>query len=282
MSKKILILGSNSILSKCLIGSFSSECAIDVAYSGEKSGIEKNKNVNTISLVELNPKKDYDVIIIVSSFIPEKSEQNNEKLFDVNVKLVGRIIKWFPKSKIIYCSSVSVFAPNNQGINEKSTVSPVNEYALSKLWAEKIIQRNAKSYCILRISSLIGKEMKENTFLPMIINKALEIKKITLFGDGERKQNYIDAEQVAKLILACMDYRKNNVFLAVNNYSYSNKEVAELVQKQTNCEIEYAGIDESISAIYDNSYTKQELNFTLNKTIEQSVKEIIEWKQKTF
>ncbi|MES2837187.1 MAG: NAD(P)-dependent oxidoreductase [Bacteroidota bacterium] len=285
MHKQILIVGSNSILSKQLVSDLESEYLIDIAYSGNNPGIESD--ANSINLIKLDSvfssNKKYDFVIIISAFIPANNEGNNKKLYEVNVELVERLISKNKDSKIIFCSTVSVFTPNNNEIiSKKSTVNPINEYGISKLWAEKIIQKNAKSYAILRISSLMGVGMKSNTFLPLIIENAIKNKKITLFGEGKRLQNYIDVSILSKMVKKCLKYEKNEVFLAVGEKSFTNKEIAEMVKSKTNCEIVFEGIDNSISIEYDNSFTKKELNIIYEKSIEQSIDELIEWKRKQF
>lgn len=285
MHKQILIVGSNSILSKQLVSELENEYLIDIAYSGNKTGIESdNSSINLFKLDSVfESNKNYDFVIIISAFIPANNEVNNKKLYEINVELVERLINKNKNSKIIFCSTVSVFTPNNNEIISKKTVTnPINEYGLSKLWAEKIIQKNAKSYAILRISSLMGVGMKLNTFLPIIIENAIKNKKITLFGEGKRLQNYIDVSILSKMVENCLKYEKNEVFLAVGEKSFSNKEIAEIVKSKTNCEIIFEGIDNSLSVEYDNSFTKKELNLTFEKSIEQSIDELIEWKRKQF
>lgn len=255
---------------------------IDVAYSGENCGVVKTSTVNTVPLNNLSGHEHYDFVVIISAFIPDVNEQHSRRLFDINVGLVEQLVMQYKVAKIIYCSSVSVYGPTSETILESNITAPANEYAVSKLWAEKIIQRNAKNYVILRISSLIGVGMKGNSFLPAIVNQALSGGKIQLFGNGERKQNYVDAEELSHLIAATLEYSKNNVLLAVSNHSYSNKEMAGFVQKWTNCEIEYSGKDNTPSSVYDNTYTRSELNFSFAKKIEDSIAEIVEWNKKQF
>lgn len=281
--KEVLIVGSNSILSKQLVLDLQSEYNIDVAYSSNTDTIY-NKTINLIKLEEIfTSNKKYDFVIIISAFVPLNNEENNKKLFEVNVELIERIVNKNINSKIIFCSSISVFTPNkNEIISEKTFATPINNYGLSKLWAEKIIEKKANSYSILRISSIIGIGMKPDTFLPLIINDALKNNKIILFGDGLRLQNYIDVSILSKMVKKCLKYEKNEVFLAVGEKSFTNKEIAQIVKNKTNCEIVFESIDNSLSFTFDNSFTKKELNFTYEKKIEQSIEELIEWKRKQF
>ncbi len=281
MRKSTLIIGSNSILSKQLVIDLGDIYDIDIAYSGDKSGVEKAENVDLISINNLFlTSKTYNYVIIISAFIPDNKTINTQKLVDVNVSLIEKITLKFNQSKIIFCSSVSVYSPTSNVITEKTAVNPINEYGISKLWAEKIIERNCQSYAIFRISSLIGAGMKNNTFIPLIIDNALTHKKITILGNGSRLQNYINVCDVSKLIISSLSYNENELFLAVSKKSYSNTEIANTVKKIANCDIVYQGIDNSLSVSYDNTDTIHTLNFNEEKNIETSIKEIIAWKQK--
>ena len=102
----------------------------------------------------------------------------------------------------------------------------MNEYGLSKLWAEKIIQRNSKAFVIFRISSLIGENMKSNSFIPKIIDKALNNGKIIILGNGERLQNYIDVRDLSMMIEKSLNSSSNEILLGVTEKSYSNIQIA--------------------------------------------------------
>ncbi|MBA3704401.1 MAG: NAD(P)-dependent oxidoreductase [Bacteroidetes bacterium] len=282
--KQILIVGSNSSISRQLVDNLVENYKIDMAYSSENCGITlTHANFQKINLKNaIVSEKKYDFVIIISAFIPENNKHNIQKLFEVNVELIERITLKFSNSKIIFCSSVSVYTPKGEIIKESTSPNPINEYGLSKLWGEQIIKRNCKSYILFRISSIVGITMKSNTFIPKIIDVALTDSIITLFGNGERLQNYINVRDLCIMIEKSFMYQKNEVFLAVGESSFSNKQIAEIVQKYIPANILYEGVDNSFSNVYDSSYTKKCLNFNYSLTIENSIEEIIEWKRKKF
>ncbi|MCE3280302.1 MAG: hypothetical protein K0S44_2493 [Bacteroidetes bacterium] len=282
--QNILIIGSNSIVSEQLVMQLSGKYSIDIVYSSEKCGVSNDRfDGEAIPLVRLfSLEKTYDYVIIVSAFVPQKGESSITRLFEINVDLVERITLKFRDSKIIYCSTVSVYSPSKNEISEITLTNPVNEYGLSKLWGERIVQRNSVSYSIIRISSIIGPGMKVKTFLPRIVVDALENKKITLTGDGSRLQNYIDVADLCKLIERSLNYQKNAVFLAVGSKSYTNKQIAEIIAKNIPLQLLYEGVDESASYEYDASFTNEVLNFAHIISIEESIEKIIEWKRKKY
>jgi nucleoside-diphosphate-sugar epimerase len=242
-------------------------------------------NVTYLGISELSKLPKIDVVFIISAFIPEKinSFNDNNELFKVNVEFIKKIADHFKDSKLIYASSVSVYN-NLPGltINEDSEIGPLTPYAISKLWGEVIIKQ-AANYSIFRISSLMGRGVKEKTFLPIIINEALKSNTITLYGNGERKQNYINYTDVSKLFMNASEIIGNSTYLAVSPLSVSNKEVAEVIENiLPNVSIQLNGVDGSLSFNYDAKKTYTELNYTPSITVKDSIHEIIKWKKEQF
>lgn len=157
--------------------------------------------------------------------------------------MVKTITNQFSNAKIVFCLSVSVYKEGEKTILENSELGPTTPYEKSKLKGEQIIVKH-KKYSIVRISSIYGSNMKGNTFLPLIIQSALNNFKITLYGSGNRLQNYIHVDDVAQYLFAAGQTNKNDVFLATAKSSVSNKQVAEFIKRViSSTEIIYKGID---------------------------------------
>lgn len=281
-SKTFLVVGSNSQLSLRIIENLPSNNTFVLYNSIPKY---KHENVLYFSISELNKLPKIDVVFIISAFIPDNinSFEDNQNLYNVNVDFIKKISSHFKDSKLIYASSVSVY-DNFQGniIKEDSTLNPTSPYAISKLWGETIIKQASK-YSIIRISSLIGKGLKETTFVPMIISSALKSGTITLFGRGVREQNYINFTEAGKMFIKASELSANSTYLAVSNKSVSNKEIAESIKMiLPKISIIYKGDDDSLSYKYDASKTYSSLNYTPSITIEESINEIIQWKKEQF
>jgi nucleoside-diphosphate-sugar epimerase len=121
------------------------------------------------------------------------------------------------------------------------------------------------------------------TFMPAIIRYAKENKKIRLFGDGSRQQNYIHVKDVAKIFIQASEQSVNNVYLAVGKVSYSNQAVADIVGKYiSGIEIINVGEDNSSSYHYNALNTYNELDFIPEVNIEEGISELIKWQQKKF
>ncbi|NGM63432.1 NAD(P)-dependent oxidoreductase [Sphingobacterium sp. SGG-5] len=272
---KILVVGTNSILSRAILRQHPSD-EVDGLYHS----IPSVWFVNQFSLSALEKLEDvYDVVYIVSAWISDDLS-DSQKLFNVNIELVRRLCNQFSNAKIVYFSTVAVYdGLSDTTIDETTPVSPSSIYGISKLWAEKVVSEH-KKFIIVRVSSMYGIGMKNETFLPRIIDDALSDKKIRLVGNGARKQNYICVNDIAVLAkkLALLD--ENKIQLAIAEENYSNAQVAEMIQKETGCEIIYEGVDSARSVEYkQDTFPYSEYNLT---HLEQGIKELIAWKKRQF
>lgn len=259
---KVLIIGANGFLGRNLVR----KCLdlgwdVDCVYNNEKKFIPKKcKSYHIDDLEKI--KDSYSAIFLLSAFIPQdKSVISDERLLEVNINIPLRVVRKFKKSKIIFSSSTLVYGIHNSIISENSSFNSPNSYALSKLAGEYIVSFTA-NYQIVRFPSIYGNGMNTKTFIPKLLEQAKQKKKITLFGNGSRLQNYLYIEDAVGYLLSAMSQEQPGIYLGVYGKSYSNTEVARIIQKViTGCNINYEGEDNSPSFIYNNSITKQLLGF---------------------
>ncbi|WP_312767458.1 NAD(P)-dependent oxidoreductase [Epilithonimonas sp.] len=273
--KKILIFGANSILTTYLLKQHSEDDVTIVYHSKPLQSVKKNYHISDVKKIDPNQ----DVVYIVSALISNDIEEL-ENIIDVNIILIKNITEHFTSSKFIYFSSVAVYDGIKNGTIDNSTAPcPSSLYGISKLFAEKIIE-NCTRYAILRISSMYGPHMKESTFLPKVILSAIEKQEITLLGNGERKQNYIHAKDVAFLAKRASLENQNKIILAISPENHTNLEIAGFIRNLTNCKIVLKGTDQSRSIeYYENDPCLSNHDFV---SMKQGLKELIEWKTKQF
>jgi UDP-glucose 4-epimerase len=274
-----LVIGSNSFVGSILINCLKKTGNVVGIYHRQTDRLQDD--VTNLPLSELaNLHTDFDHIYIISAYIPEKqlTSITRQNMYDANIALVNRICEKFSSGKIIYCSSVSVYDVKNEPITETDSVGGLNEYGVSKLWGEHIVKR-ANNYAIVRCSSIFGPGMNTQTIMPMYIRQGLQ-GQITVWGNGERLQNYIHVLDVANFLTTAANYDKNGTFLAVAENSLSNLDLANIIKSELNCQIVFANTDNSASFYYNNEYTKRTLNYTPQFSIRQGIKETIQWIKK--
>src|SRR3546814_4256074 len=102
---------------------------------------------------------------------------------------------------------------------------------------------------------------------------------ITIFGDGSRCQNYIHVEDAANMLIALGSSPKNGLFLGTGEQSYSNLEIARIVQEFTNCKIEFTGVDNTSSFSYNNGRIKHiRGEFYKFQGITEGLEQIVTWR----
>lgn len=221
-------------------------------------------------------KDSFDIVFLLSAFIPYSSKLNpDRKYIDTNVVLPLHISELFKSAKLIFASSVAVYGEPQGIIVEETGFNNPDLYGLSKISGEFII-RHHPCYAILRFSSLYGEGMKKSTFLPSIVRDAQQSNAITLFGKGERLQDYLHVRDAAQYCINAALYGSNDIFLGVYGASYSNREVAEMVQKNVkgSCEIFFKGADSSPSFIYDNRFSRLKLGCVPKYSLQEGIREL--------
>ncbi len=275
---KTLIIGANGFLGRNLVKkALQMGWMVDCVYHTDKSFIPNQ--CRSFHIDELPKLKDsYDIVFLLSAFIPYGSfNSSDERLLDVNIKIPLLILDKFKKSKIIYSSSTAVYGNHDSTIFEDSSFNNPNIYGLSKLAAESILKFHT-DFQIIRFSSIYGKGMNSKTFIPKIMEEAKQNKKITLFGDGSRIQDYLYIDDAIHYLMAASKSKESGIYLGVFGKSYSNTDVAKIIQEFIkDCKINYEGEDKSPSFVYNNSLTRKLLNFTpqfdLEKGIRGSIKD---------
>jgi nucleoside-diphosphate-sugar epimerase len=112
--------------------------------------------------------------------------------------------------------------------------------------------------------------------LPKITDAATFEKKVILYGDGSRRQDYLYVEDAANFCIAAAQSNENAIFLGANGKSVSNLEAALMLKKYLpDTEIQFHGVDNSPSFVYENDFTKNKLNFEVKHHLSQSIQTLI-------
>jgi len=272
---KALIIGANGFLGRFILSAcLSRGWHVDAMYHRARNFIPTTCPALPITALD-SCQDDYDVCFLVAATIPYGSfDSPGRALVDANVKLVLATGAKFPRTKIVFASSVSVYGAPVNPLTEQSPFNCPNLYGLSKLAGEFIVSQQSR-YAIIRFSSLYGLGMNRNTFVPAIIRQARKTGVITLYGDGSRKQDYLHVADAAELALAAVLHEGSGVYLGVRGESVTNLEVAQAVQSCFPASrIVFTGIDTSPSFIYDNSLTMRALGCWPRHSLTAEIKEL--------
>jgi UDP-glucose 4-epimerase len=275
---RILIVGINGFLGRTLAKECISQgIIVEGIYHKNRTGIPQNCRAYPVSDVS-HLCDNYDAVVIVAAAIPYSGRHvSDADLIKTNIELPLQIILRFPGSFLVLASSVSVYGHQSVSrITERTRTNNPNNYGMTKLMAESLLMKYHKKNAIIRFSSLYGKGMYPGTFIPRIIEDAKKKKIITLFGDGQRKQDYLHVHDAAMLCLKVAKSQKQGKYLGVHGISYTNLAVAKCVCSHIpGCQIKHTGIDTGTSFEYNVSYTKKRLDFVPFVSLEKGIEQML-------
>jgi nucleoside-diphosphate-sugar epimerase len=275
MVKSVAIVGANGFLGKYLVAEFHQKGYSVVAVYNKSFTSEGLDQVSWISWTDfLKGDCSVDTIVYSASIIPYGTmNEKNDDMLNVNAIQVDTIHQFYPHVHFIYISSVSVYAYSQNPILENSPWRPQNAYAETKL-AGELLSKKFERNAILRCSSIFGKGMKSNTFIPRCIDQAKKSGEIVLYGDGSRCQNYIHALDVASMCVLISNGAESGEHLAVAPESLDNLSIAMAIGECLSAQVQFRGEDVSPSFYYDASITYQKLNYTPEKNCLTTIKEM--------
>lgn len=269
--KKVLILGSNSFLASYITAVLAQAnhklklktnlycCSKNKPHSMFKEIYKINKNFIDFKKIDLEKvnnfkkkilNKKYDFIFHCATYgQPEKWLNNFSSTIILNTLVLEELIKYSikNKSKLMYFSSADVYEKNTSGklINEKSKLgSPEDSYrsiySLSKIMGEKICKYYEKNYnyktYIVRPGHTYGpgQTIHDRRFISQVLNRAINEKKVYIFGNGKSIKTWCYISEVASMIFNVIQFGKSNIYNLVGKDFFSVEEIAKEVSKQTN------------------------------------------------
>lgn len=127
--------------------------------------------------------KGKDVVIHLSAIIPPLADDNPELAYKVNVlgtkNLIQAIEEHSPHAFFMYSSSISVYGDRvehpNIRVGDPLVPSEGDEYALTKLECEKMIQESSLRWTIFRLSAIMKNHKISKLMFHMPLDTTIEI-----------------------------------------------------------------------------------------------------------
>lgn len=136
-------------------------------------------------------------------------------LVATNIRASQHLFDWCARTKpkrVVYLGSLSVLArPLRAPVSETHAVGPTSPYAMSKLWGEEALARQAKvggfAPIVLRISSPLPEILSDapKTVVRKWIEAAAQGEPLKVFGLGSRTQDFVACEDVAQAVWRALD-----------------------------------------------------------------------------
>jgi len=256
LNKKVLIIGNlgyiGCVLNKYLCNNHIDVFGLDANWFGEKHIINDQKKYTKKQIVgdirnEISKKdmwsENYDAVVYLAAvsndpmgkrFSNVTHEINGEYCLNVATEAKKRGIK-----KFIFASSCSMYGIADKNFpNENSELSPMTEYAKSKVWAEKELKKISTSefnVISLRFATACGASPKLRLDLVLndLVASAIINQHVEVLSDGTPWRPLVHVEDMSRTIKWSIDYDSEKNFLPINigskEFTYQIKDFAKMV-----------------------------------------------------
>ena len=302
MRKTILITGAGGyigsrMVEKYLIHGFRI-IALDRYFFGDVLSDLKGKNLKIVKddtrLFDKRILEKVDVVIDLASISNDASGSLNPRLTrDINYNgsvRVASLAKEMGVGRYVFSSSCSVYGKAKKLLDEESKVSPVTEYAKSKLLSEKkILELAGSSFCvtILRNATVFGlstRRMRFDLMVNLMTLTAWKNNKIFIYGGGKQWRPLIHIDDCIDAFLATI-YENNSekinrqiLNVGSDTLNYQVLQVAPMFKKYfPKLKIEnFSSSTETRNYRVNFKKIKKLLGFSTKRTIDDGIIEILD------
>lgn len=207
---KIVIFGSNGFLgtkSMEILSKNHEVIGVGRSNSGEFKIDATNKEEVREFLLKHRPDLVFDTIALTSSTQCENNPQLAEDLNYLTAKNISEACREI-NSWIVFMSSTYIFDGEKGDYNEEDKTFPTNEYARTKIMAEKEIIKNPKGI-ILRIDALYGyngENKKNGVFDQILSGNAINLR------EPNQIRQPIFVDDIPKIMIELINKNKKGIY----------------------------------------------------------------------
>lgn len=262
----ILITGSSGFVGSALLRHISKQKSKDrvcLLSSKKDNRYCTYLYTNDDSGYHFNIPSDVDVLIHLGSWTPKSTNVANDynRSFSNILFTYELLKKLFGLNKVVFISTLDVYAPTALPINEESTIGPISLYGSSKLYCEDMIRAwandNSVDLCILRLGHIYGiGEQQYKKLIPTLITQAINNHAINIFTDGQEKRSFFNVDNCVDVIWRAAHDDSKGIYNVTSGNPYSVVEIATKI-KSLACSDSIINILNNVSdardCVFDNS-----------------------------
>jgi UDP-glucose 4-epimerase len=178
-----------------------------------------------------------EAVFHLAAYIPRDDIFQVETSLRVNVFGMWNVLQYCHErgvDSLIHSSSISVYEePRYLPVDEEHPTRPYTFYGMTKLCAELLSVQLAKAYglscTILRYSSVYGAGQKPNSVLPVFVHNVLQGQSPTVFGSGQRTQDFVYVKEVVSANVAAFRSRATGIYNIGSGVETTMLELAQVI-----------------------------------------------------
>lgn len=193
----------------------------------------------------------------------EKCEINKKKCLEINYTLVKKIVDVlieFPQIKLIYFSTDHLFSGSQKFYSEESKPNPLNNYALSKCLAERVIKKKLVNFLIIRTNFFGWGPTYRKSFSDFIFYNLLKNNDIFLYKNVYFTPILI--ESLINIVLKLIDLKQSGIFNIASNDRVSKFEFGVLLANYFSLDVKLIN---SISYIPKTTIRPLDMSLSISK-----------------
>ena len=239
---KLLITGSGGFVGKALlkyIQQHLQDVSVTLLSSSERTTYTTIVYEKRGGEYLFNLDDEYDTVLHLGAWTPKSGrEPNDVDRSCSNISFTNALLDRLPGrvKRFIFVSTLDVYSPEENIINERSRIAPVSLYGSSKLFCERMVEawcsQHDVSHCILRLGHIYGEGEEEyQKAIPVWIAAALANKPITIFTDGNEYRSFLYIRDCVRYISeAIFRTEVSGIYNVVSANSYRIKEIAGMIR----------------------------------------------------
>lgn len=302
MAKKVLITGAGGYIGSRMVESFLALgyeiIALDRFFFGDV--LNDLKTYGNLKIIKDDTRffkkeilKKVDVVVDLASLSNDTTANINPRITrEINYKgpvRVATLAKEMGVKKYIFSSSCSIYGSGDEFFNEHSKLSPISEYAICKMKAEKATLKLAgKNFSVtcLRNATVFGlskRRMRFDLIVNLMTLSAWKNNKIFILGGGKQWRPHLHIDDCIRGFLKIIveeDLQKINrqIFnVGSDNLNFQVNQIATKFKKFFPSLIIENTPSNPDKRNYRGDFSKIErsLDFKTEKTIEDGIEEIL-------
>lgn len=235
ISKRVIVVGKNSVIGRCYC-----QHAQEEKYNFQ--GLSSAEcNFMDAQMVEdfFKMQGDSECAVVFFAAV-NKRVKNDYEAFVNNTQMIQNLmrgVRYANVSSVVYLSATDVYgeAPKLP-ITEQNAIKPESYYSLAKASCEWMLLSSGEMNCpatVLRIPGAYGMPEDVHGAIGKFIRKVLKGEKISLTNSGETLRDYVEVEDLCRVIDLAIQKSYRGAVNVVTGESASLKKIIQVIEEIT-------------------------------------------------